>query len=811
MHRLWLDFLFALRSLRRHPGFSVVAALTLALGIGSTTAIFSVVNDVVLRPLPYPDSEKLIRVWSANRQSGVDRGDMSGADLLDFGEMTRTLDGIAGFYPYDATWLDDEGNAIKLMGAGVTHNFFDVLGINPVLGRTFVSEEGQPGAELVLVLGHSAWQTLFNGRTDILGQSVTLEGGPLTVVGVAPPGFDYPDGAQGWISIPQQAGQARRARFWKAVARVRPTSLVEAAQADLESVARQLEQDYPGTNNEMGVSMVSLRASILGNLQAALLILIGAAGVLLLISCVNVANLLLARGASRTREIALRAALGAGRARIAAQLLTESVVLALTGAVIGIAGAWVGVRSLGVLGPPALTRYDSLGVDGTVLLYALGVSVVTGILFGFAPALRLGMLDLRAALAEGGRGAGGGKGSGHLRDLLVIAVLTLALVFVVGAGLLVRSFSRLQTVDLGFRSENILAFELALPVSQYDDFGQIGDFYTNLLQRLEADPQVLSTAAASTLPLGPQIDFLMPVTLDGRPAPLPGEEPQAYLRQVSAGFFGTMGIEMVEGREFDSNDRQDSPGVAIISEGFAARHYADENPIGQSISGIPGQFGPLGRSFHNELEIVGVAKDVRFGSVAEASPLSIFMVAAQAPFRRMTVLLETRADPLSLISVVRREVTAMDSGLALGRVDSLERIVAASLAGERFSMLLLGLFAVVALALASVGIYGVISYGVKERTTEIAVRQALGAEPSNILNLILLQGGRLVAIAIPVGLFIAWASGQVVANQLYEVSARDPVVFGAVTGVIAAVAVLATLIPAVRAMGVSPSEVLQPD
>ncbi len=813
MNRLWLDFLFALRSLRHHPGFSIVAVLTVSLGIGTATAIFSVVDAVLLRPLPYPDSERLIRVWSAYRQSGVEFGDISNADLLDFGRLTRTLDGVAGFYPYDSTWLDDEGNAVKFLGAAVTHNFFDVLGVSSSVGRTFVPDDTElwrPGAPESLVLGHRAWQTLFGGRPDVVGRTVIREGLLHTVVGVAPPGFDYPEGAQGWISVAIIA-EDRQTRVWKAVARVKSTSSLRGARVDLEAVAQRLEQDYPGTNNGMGVSVVPLRTSILGNLQGSLLILMGAAGVLLLISCVNVANLLLARGAARTREIALRAALGAGRVRIALQLLTESVVLALTAAVIGTAGAWLGVRWLGALGPSELTRYESLGFDVRVLLIALGASVVTGILFGFAPALRLATLDLRAALAEGGPASSRGKGFGRLRDFFVISELTLALVLVVGAGLLARSFIKLQNVDVGFRSENVLTFEVGLPVAQYDDF-EVGDFYTDLLQRLDADPRVISAAAASTLPLGPQVDFLRPVVLDGRPTPLAGQEPQAYLRQVSSGFFAAMGIEMLEGREFDSNDLRDSPGVVIISEGFATRHYSGENPVGQRITGIPTAFGSLGRLFNTEPEIIGVAKDVRFGSVAEPSPLSIFMAAAQAPVRRMTVVLETTSDdPLSLIPVVRREVNDLDPGLVLGRVDSLERIVSASLASERFSMFLLGLFAAAALALASVGIYGVISYGVKERTFEIAVRRALGAEPSHILSLIFVQAGRLVGIAIPAGLFIAWASGRIVANQLYEVSARDPIVFGSVTGAIVAVAFLATAIPALRALGVKPSEVLRHD
>ncbi len=812
MEPLIHDIRFALRSIRNNPGFSFVAALTLALGIGATTAIFSVVNAVLLSPLPYQEPDQLVRVWSSNRGGGVERDMMSAPDMLDFEEASQSIDDLVAYVEYDATLKDNEGNAVKMLAHGVTTNFFDVLGVSPMMGRAFLPGEGNPNDEIVVVISHALWRSRLGEDPNVVGRTITVEGGPVTVIGVAPPGFDFPGSSLGWFGIDVSVPDfGRGVRIFDVFGRLRSGANVDTARRELSVIADRLETEYPGPNSGFGATMAPLQEAIVGDLGPAIVILFGAAGVLLLIACANVANLLLARGSARSREISLRSALGAGRWRITRQLLTESVVLAGVGAIGGLILAYGVIRGLNVLGPVQLRRFGELSIDPQVLLFALGTTLVTGFLFGLAPAIRLGRADLRDALNDGGRGATSGASRGRLRTALVIAELALAVILVVGAGLLVRSFSNLTNADPGFNPDRLLAIDLALPFAQYQEFDGIADFYRDLLVELEGLPGVQAVAAASSLPMGVQLDYQVPIVIDGRPAPEQGLEPRVFTRQVSAGFFRLMGIGMVRGRGFEIRDNRDAPGVAIINEAAARRFFPDEDPIGKTIRGVAAEYGPLGKISKTVVEIVGVARDVKYSNLAEASPPSLYFPLDQAPFRRMTLTLKTRSDPLSLVPDVRTRVASLDENLALGQAAAMDQIVALSVARERFSMLLLTAFGIVALALASIGVYGVISYGVAQRTGEMGIRLALGARPENVRSLVLGHGMIVAMSGVGGGLIGAWALSQLLASQLHELSATDPWTFGVSALLLGATAFVATYVPAVRASRVDPIVAIRPE
>jgi putative ABC transport system permease protein len=786
--------------------------MTLALGIGATTAIFSVVNAVLLSPLPYAEPDQLIRVWSSNREGGVERDMLSAPDMRDFEEASQSISNLVGYFEYDATMKDNEGNAVKVLAHGVTPNFFDVLGVSPIMGRAFASGEGNPNDEILVVISHALWRSRPGEDPNIVGRTITIEGGPVTVIGVAPPDFDFPGSSVAWMAMDTNVSDfGRGVRIFDVFGRLRPGADVPSAQGELDVIADRLETEYPGPNTGFGATMAPLQEAIVGDLGPAIIILFGAAGVLLLIACANVANLLLARASARSREMSLRSALGAGRWRITRQLLTESIVLAGVGTIGGLILAYVVIRGLSVLGPAQLRQFGELSIDPQVLLFALGTTLFTGFLFGLAPAVRLGKTDLRDAMNDGGRGSTSGAGKGHLRTALVISELALAVILVVGSGLLIRSFSNLTSTNPGFNPNRVLAVDLSLPFTQYQTFDGIGDFYLNLLKELEALPGVQAVAAASSLPMGVQLDYQVRMVVDGRPTPQQGREPRVFTRQVAAGFFSLMGIPVIRGRGFDVRDNMDAPGVAIINEATARRYFQDEDPIGKTISGVAAEYGPLGKIAKSTVEIVGIVGDVKYSNLAEDTPPSLYFPLAQAPFRRMTVTLKTRSGPLSMVPDVRARVASLDPNLALGLTVGMDQIVALSVARERFSMLLLTAFGIVALVLASIGVYGVISYGVAERTGEMGIRLALGAQPGNVRTLVLGQGMVVATLGVGAGLIGAWTLRQVVASQLHELSAADPWAFGVAALLLSATAFVATYIPAVRASNIDPIVALRPE
>jgi predicted permease len=804
------DLLFAFRNLRSNPTFSAVAILTIALGIGSVTAIFSVVDAVLLQGLPYEAPEELVRVWSTNAERGVERGFMSPPDIEDIQVRNRTLEDLAAYSEAELALIDPDGVAVKVTGTWAGENLFSVLGVSARLGRTLTTGDGAPGAPQVVVLGDDFWRNRFGADPGIIGQTLTIEEGQYTVVGVMPPTFDFPGSSGLWLNRHLMAYPGRYARWMDVVARLDDGSTLNSAREDVARVARELEQEYPQINRAYATSMVPLHEAVVGETRAPLLILLGATALLLLVACANVINLLLARMADRGQEIALRTALGAGRLRLGRQLLTESFVLSTAGAVLGVLFAWLGVTGLVALGPENLPRLDEVGLDGRVLLFAVFATGATGVLFGMAPLIRLARTDVRSALSDGSRGSTGGRDRGRARNALVVAQLAAAVMLVVGAGLLSRSFQELLDTEPGFDAEGVMTFRVDLPSGAYRDLERVSDFYGEIIEEMAALPGVTAVAATATLPFDREIPFLGDFFVVDRATPEQGEEPIAHYRQVSPSFFSTLGIDLVSGRVFDRLDDRTSKGVAVVNQTLVDRYFPGEDPIGAVIGGLPPHVA-LGGFFAETFEIVGVVQDVTYFGLAEPPEPSLYLPVAQAPFRRMSFTVRSEGDLAMLVSGVRSAIQVTDQTVPISQVSTLERILSASVARERFTMLLLLLFGGVALVLASVGVYGVISYGISQRTAELGVRLALGAEPGDVLKLVLTQGIRLAVAGVALGLVGAALLSRVITSQLYGVGATDPSTYIAVAVSLLVVAMVAAYIPARRTARLDPVLALQGD
>ena len=803
MELLFQDLRFAVRNLKAHPVFAAVAIITIALGIGANTAIFSVVNAVLLRDLPYSEPDRLVRVWSTNAERGIEQGFMSPPDIADYQSGNNTFVGLAAYSEAEMTMTEPDGSVIKVTGTWAGDNLFTVLGVGPALGRAFTPGDGVAGAPKVMLLGHAFWQSRFAGDLDVVGATLTVEEELYTVVGVMPPSFDFPGRSDVWLNRHLLAYPGRYARWMDVVGRLAPTMDLEAARADLTAIAQRLETEYPNWNRAYEVRLMSLHESVVGDTRTALAILLGATGLLLLIACVNVINLLLARVAERGREIAVRAALGASRLRIGRQILTESMVLAFSGAALGTVIAGLGINLLATLGPADLPRLHEVTIDTTVLLFTLGTTLVTGIVLGLAPSLRLSRTNIQAVLQDASKGSTAGAGRERFGDFLVINQIAIAVMLVIGAGLFARSFALLRATDPGFNATGLLTFQLDLPSGPYRELPLVANYYATITDRLQSLPGVTSVAATVALPFDQDVPFLGNFVVEGRDVPQQGEEPQAHYRQVTPGFFRTMGISIVDGREFDGRDVGDSPGAAVVNEALVRRYFPDEDPLGRKLTGIPDHIA-MGGFLVDELEIVGVVRDVKYGGLAEPSLPSLYFAAAQAPYRRMSFTVRTTRDLEGLVQEVRSQIISLDPTVPISRIATMEQILSTSVARERFSMLLLGLFGVVALVLAAVGIYGVMSYSISRRTVELGIRMAVGADPGAVLKLLLLQGTRLAASGVVLGLLGAVALSRLVTAQLHGVSATDPWVFGGVAAVLASVALVATTIPALRASRTDP-------
>jgi len=796
------DLRYAFRSLRAAPRFSSVAILTLAVGIGANTSIFSVMNGVLLKDLPYGNPQQLIRIRTVMEDGRNTGGGISPLEQHALREEFPSISHVTSTYGYDVTLLDENERPVRTTSYAVTEQFFETFGVGLHLGRGFLQEEFDPSAAPAVILGYGLWRDVYGGDPSVVGSTINTTEGSLPVVGVAPPDFDYPDGADAWFTLPHNPGQA--GHFMQGVARMAPGVPLERVEGDLDILARRLQEETPTSNADRAFAVRPLVDEIVGDTRSTLILLMGATATLLLIACANVINLLLSRGAVRAKEIALRAALGASRGRLVAQLLTESLVLASLGAALGLGSSWVALRFLVRFSPSSIPRLDEVGVDLTVLLFTVGITALAGLLFGLTPALRLIRTDIRSLIGEGARGSSAGPARGRLLKVSVMAQMGLAAVLVTGAGLLVRSYAKLQETDPGFSPEGVLTVDVALPWNQTRYFRDVLTFYRNASDRLRDVPGVEAVGAVSTIPMGPQLDGWTGHYVVGRPVPGDGEGTRLRIRKTVPGYFEAMAIPLVEGRYLTDQDLFENPGVAVINQAAASSLFPGEDPIGQRIhrfAEAPGDStgSPLGWNSRVELEIVGVVSDVRYQALNRPDDPSVYQPLAQHPWRRMTFALRTsEANPAVVTQAVRDAIWEVDPTLVL-LFNTQEDLVSASLARETLGMLLLSMFALSALALASVGIYGVVSYTVTQRTAEMAIRASLGLTPTGVQGLLLKQGGLLALGGIGSGVVIALLARKVIASQLYEINAADPVVFLTVPLILLAVGLVAVFLPARRA------------
>jgi len=807
MQTLMQDLRYSTRMLVKNPAFTLIAVITLALGIGANTAIFSVVNTVLLRPLPYPESDRLVMVGernsnqtsNANRDAGLDS--VTPPNFVDWSSQNQAFESLAAFANQDFN-LTGVVDPERLQGQRVSASLFPSLGIAPMAGRVFLSEEDLPGAQRVVVLSHELWQRRFGGDSSLIGRILTLDNEAYTVIGIMPPGFSFPNQeTELWVPMAFNASELnnRAAHFLSAMGRLKPGATLAQAQEQMDLIAGRLEQAYPATNTGVGVRVVSLSESMVANSRLVLLILLGAVGFVLLIACTNVANLLLARAAVRERELAIRAALGAGRWRLVRQLFTETVSLALLAGVMGTLLALWGSALLKTFNPGTIPRLNEVSIDWRVLSFTLGISLLTGVVFGLAPALQVSSLNLNRALKESGRGAGGAAGN-RVRGLLVILEVALSLVLLVGAGLLIKSFLRLQNIDPGFKPGHLLTMRVDLSAAKAGELHQITSFYQQILEKVQTIPGVQSAGVINLLPIASS-GMVAGLTLEDKPDAEPGQPILANYRVISPDYFSAMGISLLKGRGLSDQDTANSPGVVVINQTLALKYWGDENPLGKSLK-LDSR-----SSASPWLTVIGVVGDVR-QSELRADPAPEMYILYTQPHRRYarprTLVVRTTADPLSVLAAVKTQIWSVDKDQPVYSIRSMEQILSGSLAPRRFNMLLLGFFDAIALALAGVGIYGVVSYAVSQRTQEIGVRMALGARQTDILRLVVGRSMMLVMIGIACGMLAAFSLTRLISGLLFGVSATDPLTFALISLVLTSVALLACYLPARRATRVDP-------
>ena len=801
MDRLRQDIRYALKMLLSHRSFSAIALLTLALGIGANTAIFSVVNAVLLRGLPFKQADQLLWIWSV--RTDRDKAFFSIPDFIDYRDRNQSLEQICAMAYWGAN-LTGIGEPERLQGVRMSAHAFEMLGAQASLGRALIPEDDNPASQRVVVLTYNLWQRRFGADPGLIGKTLALNGDSHTVVGVLPAGFVFP-----WLDseivvpIKMDVDPRRTDRdtnFLRAFARLKPGVTREQAQADLASIAGQLQQEYPEANaKKIAPRALALRDEIVGDYRKALLLLLCAVGLVLLIACSNIANLLLARASARQKEMAIRRALGATGTRLLRQLLTESMILACIGGALGLMLAAWGVDLLLALSPANLPRAHEAGIDGRVLGFTAGLTVLVGMIFGLAPAFEASRADINRELKAGGRGAGHSRRRNRVRGALVISEVALAVVLVVGAGLFVKSFARLQRVSPGFDTENLLLARLSLPPARYSNIGSVLTFYEQVSSRIKNLPGVESVGAANVLPLSGLVvrtDF----AIAGR-APLSSSDaPAAQNRWVSPGYFRTMSIPLLEGRDFTEQDNSGGQGVTVIDETLARRYFPHVEAIGSHL-----------KFFERDFEIVGVVGAVKHNGLDDEPTPTLYAPLAQVPSSNlaflagnMSLAIRTGVEPLAIQPAVRREMRMVDGDVPATSVKTMNQFLSSSVAARRFNLLLLAVFAAAALLLATTGMYGVISYSVTQRTHEIGVRLALGAAPRDVLRLVVAEGMRLALAGVGVGLIGALVLTRFMTSLLYDVSANDPATFVTVTGVLVGVALGACFVPARRATKVDP-------
>ncbi|MGH9777491.1 MAG: ABC transporter permease [Candidatus Acidiferrales bacterium] len=802
METLWQDLRYGARQLLRSPGFTAVAVLTLALGIGANTAIFSVANAVLLQPLPYKEPDRLVRLWESNPGRNWPFFSASAPNFNDWVQQNQSFEPLAATEG-DTFNLTGDGEPERLLGRRVTGNFFPLLGVEPALGRNFTPEEDQPGSARVVILSHGLWQRRFGADPRVLGRALRLDGEPYEVVGVLPPTFRFTQGTEVWTPLAidwNQRGRANRSNHTLlVVGRLKPGVTLAQAQADLEGIAQRLEQQYPQSNSGWGVRTATFYDWIFSEeTRQGIWILLGAVGFVLLIGCANVANLLLARLPGRRREFAMRVALGAGRGRVFRQLLTESALLAFAGCLGGVLLAAWGTDLIASSTSINVPRLDETRLDTAVLAFSVLLAALTTVIFGIIPALQASRANLNDVLKESGRGM---IGSRHrLRGALVVSEIALALTLLVGAGLMLRSLLHLQSVPLGFQAENVLVMRINLPQGRYPDGGQRVAFYDTLLERMRTVPGVREAAAVSGLPFE-SWNWAQELYFEGREST--GEPLSADVQAVTPSFFRTLGVPLLGGRDFSAQDGdRGALGVVVVSQGFARRFFPGQDAVGRRFRTTPTE---------SPLTIVGVVADIRPNgdSLRTEPPPTFYYCSCQIGFSSMAILVRTGPPPESLTSALRSQVGSLDPELPVYNVRTMQAIVHAAVGETRFQTTLLALFAGLSLLLAAVGIYGVMAFSVSQRAHEIGVRMALGAQRRNVLSLILGQGALLAVLGVAVGLASAFALSRLLSTLLYRVAATDPLTFVGVSVLLLFVTLLASYVPARRAMRVDPMVALR--
>ena len=804
MSAIFEDLRYALRLFIKRPGFTAVAVLTLGLAIGANTAIFSVVNAVVLRPLPFKDSSRLVSVWEQDLKQGNDHAFVGGANFNDWHNRNHVFESLAAYFNwnYNLTGRDEPQ---RLQAALVSGDFFQTLGAEAELGRVLLPSDDVDGKDYQVVISHKLWQSQFNANREVIGHTVLLNGKVHTIVGVMPAHFTFPgEEIDFWrpIAMSAQQAQSREGKWLKVIGRLKAGTSLEEARAGMHIVARQLELEYPNSNSGWGVNLVPLREEIVGKASAFLYILMGAVSFVLLIGCANIANLLLARTSSRQKEIAVRAALGASRWRLMRQLLIEALLLALAGSMVGLFLALSGTQALIVLNPGDIPRLTEAHIDGSVLGFTFVLSLFTTLAFGLVPAWQASALSLNFALKDEGRSTSGKTGSRY-RNLLVIAEVAVTVILLIGAGLLLKSFVHLQKVNPGFNTHDLLTMEITLPAARYGDNQKQINFFKQTLERIKTLPDVQSVGAVQDLPLRLNTNSF-PISIEGRPAPQGAVGTRAIYRAISDDYFRTLGIPIVQGRGFTVEDDERSIPVIVINQTMARQFWPNEDPLGKRI-----RFGEPGDPTYS---IVGVVGDIKHMGPAAEEGAVMYQPHAQKHFdwlRWMTIVVRTNAEPLSLTAAVRGRIHEVDKDLPIYNIATMDQLLVKSLSQPRFSTFLMGVFSLLALVLATLGVYGVMSFVVAQRSHEVGVRMALGGQIRDVITLIVVQGMKVVLIGVAIGLMGAVVLTRLMKTLLFNVSSADPLTFGAVALMLAQVAVVACYIPARRAAKVNPLEALR--
>jgi len=796
------DLTFAFRQLRRSPGFATVAVLTLGLGIGATTAIFSVVDGVLLRPLPYARADGIVRLRQVDARRS-DEGGTSPATFFDWRDRSRSFERVAFFQYFGHDVKGASGETTSIDSWLVSEDYFAVLGVQPRLGRTFLPDEYRPGAARVVVISSALWQQRYGGDPGVLGRREILDGVAHTIVGVMPASFQFPEKRHIWAPkiLTDEDRRVRAEGYLGVIARLRQGVTIAAAQDDMNRVSRELAALYPWTNAKVGALVTSIPNDILGPVRPALLVLLGAVMCVLLVACANVANLLLARGADRGREFAIRAALGAGRARLARQMLTESAILAVFGWAVGLLVGRFGIRLIVALSPATLPRLDEIALDGRVLLFTLAGSAATALLFGLAPARVFSSPDINHAVRDGGRGTSASRGRVRFRSLLIITEVALALVLLVGSGLLIRSFIVLLRVDPGFVPERRAMVQLFL-WDLYPKPELRAGALRDVLDHMKSVPGVESVGAVSALPFAAaNIGVQTPIRFEGRPAPAPGESPTVYTTVATNGYFEAMGVGLRRGRTFTAADNATASKVALVSESLVQRYFPNEDPIGKRIAVMfdGGQ----------SREIVGIVGDVRHDGLQGAPRAEMYMPHAQFPFGSMSIVVRTAGDPAPLLPLLQRAVWDVNRNQAIYAATTMKALVGTSLTERRFNLALIGSFAGLALVLAGVGVYALISYSTSRRANEFGVRLALGAGGRDILIAAMGDGVRFAVAGVMVGMVASFALTRSMTTMLFGVTPTDPLTFGVFAVVMLVVAMIASFVPARRALRVDPVTALR--